>query len=134
MSLTEITGILFQHMWQKAENEKRRGDLIGFRCPKSLRVGAPSLSIVRLPVTRLLEPGLKQISDMGAEIDGLVNRQNVFFFWSERLLVFWDIVLGLKIGDEAENTFGILVMFNTGSWRLGAGTRGRVLRSLLLLR
>ena len=88
--------------------------MICFRCSESLGVGPPSLSIVRLSVTGLLESGLKRISDVGAKINRLVIRENVFFFWSQRRLVLRDVILGLEVGDEAQNALGVLVLLSIG--------------------
>ena len=114
-------------MRQKAKYEKSRRDLVRFRCPESLGVGPPPLSIVRLPITRLLESSLKRVSDVGAEIDRLMVRQNVFFSRSKERLVFRDVILGLEVGNEAQNPFWILVLLSVGIGCLTAGV-GRRLR------
>src|SRR5258708_39500356 len=97
-------------MRQKAKYEKSRRDLVRFRCPESLGVGPPPLSIVRLPITRLLESSLKRVSDVGAEIDRLMLRQIVFFSRIKGRLVFRDVILGLVVVIEAQNPFLILVL------------------------
>ena len=102
-------------MRQKAKYEKSRRDLVCFRCPESLGVGPPPLSIVRLPITRLLESGLKGVSNVGAEIDRLMVRENVFFSRSKGRLVFRDVILGLEVGNEAQNPFWILILLSWGS-------------------
>jgi hypothetical protein len=121
VSLPEVARILFQYMRQKAENEKSRRDLIGFRSPESLSVGPPSLSIVRLPIAGLLECCLKRISNVGAEIDRLVVREDVFFARTKRRLILGDVILGLEVRDEAENPFWIFVPLSSWISRLATG-------------
>src|SRR6202040_2412130 len=108
-------------MRQKTKYEKSRRDLVRFRCPESLGIGSPPLSIVRLPITRLLERGLKRVSDVGAEIDRLVVRENIFLPRSKGRLVFRDVILGLEVGNEAQNPFWILILLSVGIGSLTAG-------------
>src|SRR6202000_606106 len=75
-------------------------------------------TVVRLGVCGLLQRGLKQVSDMRAEIDRLMKLEDVLLFYRERLLIRWVVVFCLKIWNEAEDALRIVILF-------AGGIRGR---------
>jgi hypothetical protein len=94
---------------------------------KPFAVGAPSLTVVRLGVTRLLESRLKGSSDMRTEIRHLAPGKIVFLCGRERPQGSNDVVIGrLKSRYAAHDSLGFssslgglgLLVYDSDSFKL----------------
>src|SRR5262249_29559989 len=83
---------------------------IAFRGAEALGISSPTLAVVGLGVTGLLKHGLEGVAEVSTEVDGLVIRQRIFFARSHGLAIFGDVILGLEVGDDAEDAFGVFVV------------------------
>jgi len=93
--------------------------LVAFSGAEALCIRSPAFAIVRLRVGGLLQCGLKRVTDVRTEIDGLMKSENVFLFYRERGLIAGVVVLGLKIWNESEDALGVVVLL-AGGIRWGA--------------
>ncbi len=71
-----------------------------------------------LTVGGLLDRGLKCVADVGAEVEHLVERKDIFFFGRERALVLRNIVGRLEVRNESQNAFRIFGILEIGALRI----------------
>src|SRR3984885_5271131 len=128
---TEVAWVIVQNAWQKSVHKKCGCHLVGLGGPEAFCEWTPALSIVWLRVRGLLESGLKQVAQVGAEINGLMKLEGEFLFYGQRLLIGRVVVFRLKIGNDSEDALRIVILLARG---IGWGAALLLLRGVRLLR
>src|SRR5260370_34378220 len=110
VGLSKVARIIVQDVRQQTKNKKGGSSLVRFRSSNSLRLCTPALPVMRLPIAGLLQSRLKGVAKVRAEVHRLVPCKDILLSYRQRLLHGWSIVRRLKIGNDSQDSLGIIVL------------------------